>query len=153
MVLWKAVVKKYSLLVLIGAVLKKLVSSFKNQEPHFQQLTTKNWLSPPQLLLVDSVLVLSIHLADEACIALQYCFVYSHWVDKTRMMSTSIFAERTTAPSWIRKENPLLPCDTNPRPYPNEYGRLFFEDKSGNNRMVPSERTGEWAAPPGGDLL
>jgi hypothetical protein len=49
-------------------------------------------------------------------------------------------------PAKVRKENPFLPYDANPRPYPNEYGRLFFEDESGNNRMVTSERTGEWAA-------
>jgi hypothetical protein len=62
------------------------------------------------------------------------------------------------APSVLlpaESEKKTHPCldDAHPRPYPNEYGRLFFEDKSGNNRMVPSERTGEWAAPPGGDLL
>jgi hypothetical protein len=44
-----------------------------------------------------------------------------------------------------KKTRPCLD-DANPRPYPNEYGRLFFEDESGNNRMVTSERTGEWVA-------
>jgi hypothetical protein len=44
-----------------------------------------------------------------------------------------------------KKNHPCL-NDANPRPYPNEYGCLFFEDESGNNRMVTSERTEEWAA-------
>jgi hypothetical protein len=60
------------LFVLEKAVVKK--TFFLTTKTDFP--TTNNGFAPPQLLLVDIILVLSIHLADEACIALQYCFVY-----------------------------------------------------------------------------
>jgi hypothetical protein len=69
-------------------------------------------------------------------------------IPKLPVLRSVNLAPSVLLPAEVRKENPFLPCDVNPRPYPNEYGRLFFEDESGNNRIVPSERAGEWAASP-----
>jgi hypothetical protein len=124
-------------LFLKRAVVKKLVFSFKNQEPNFS--TTNN----EELIFFSAIATGEQH---PYFVHLSLRRTKTPDILKLPVLLTVNLAPSVLLPAKVRKENPFLPCDTNPRPYPNEYGRLFFEDESGNNRMVTSERTGEWAA-------